>query len=253
MAAFRFLLLLTILSPLPSGGRTPERITVSDDITAVCLTDSIYLYTATAKIEGYGLVPSNGLIVMCRGEAILLDTPVNDAQTETLVGWIADSLHARVVGFVPNHWHSDCMGGLGYLHRRGVKSYASELTRDFAAREGKPVPEQGFVDSLILDLHGIPVCCYYLGGGHTADNIAVWLPQQQILFAGCMVKDSSANVLGNISEAVMEEWPATIDRIATRFPDVRIVVPGHGACGGAELLRHTQKLIEAKSTFSKEK
>ena len=46
------------------------------------------------------------------------------------------------------------MGGLGYLKTLGVKSYAHRLTHSIAQREGKPVPDIGFGDSLRLDLHG---------------------------------------------------------------------------------------------------
>lgn len=146
------------------------------------------------------------------------------------------------------------MGGLGYLKTLGVKSYAHRLTRSIAQREGKPVPDIGFSDSLRLDLHGTEIRCYYFGGGHSEDNIAVWIPSAKLLFAGCMVKEMAAQNAGNLSDAVPAAWPATLDSLLVRFPDARIVVPGHGAPGGPELIRHTQALLsEAASTDNRRK
>ncbi|WP_295936050.1 subclass B1 metallo-beta-lactamase [uncultured Alistipes sp.] len=242
MPRFRLILLFSLLSAT-AAARTPESIDVGNDITATALAEGIYLYTAVAQIEGYGAVPSNGVIVVHNGEAVLLDTPVSDAQTKTLVDWTAEKLRARITTFVPNHWHSDCMGGLGYLKAQGVKSHAQERTRRIARHKGLPVPDTGFTDSLQLDLHGTKIRCYYFGGGHSEDNIVVWIPSEKILFAGCMVKSLSDRGPGNLSDAVPEAWPATLDSLLVRFPDARIVIPGHGAPGGLELIRHTKALL----------
>lgn len=227
----RIFFLLTLLAAT-AAACTPRRIDIGNDITVQRLAEGIYLYTAVDEIEGYGPVPSNGVLIVREGEAVLLDTPVGDAQTKALTDWAAETLRARVTTFVPNHWHSDCMGGLGYLKTLGVKSYAHRLTRSIAQREGKPVPDIGFSDSLRLDLHGTEIRCYYFGGGHSEDNIAVWIPSAKLLFAGCMVKEMAAQNAGNLSDAVPAAWPATLDSLLVRFPDARIVVPGHGTPGG---------------------
>ena len=74
--------------------------------------------------------PGGLVCFVCRNERIrpgglqwayLFDTPVNDALTKDLLDWIRDSLHAEVIGFVPNHWHEDCMGGPELLqHTRNL-------------------------------------------------------------------------------------------------------------------------------------
>lgn len=242
----KFLLLFWVLIPLSVSAHTPDTIRVADNITALQLSEGVYLYTATAVIPGYGPVPSNGVIVLDQGEALLLDTPTTDAQTEVLVRWIETKLQARVTKFVPNHWHSDCLGGLGYLHRKGVQSYAQERTIRAAKREGKPVPQHAFTDSLQLGLRSKAVLCYYPGGAHSDDNIVVWLPEEKILFGGCMIKDAATNSIGNTSDAVPDQWPATLDRILARFPDARIIVPGHGTPGGREIILHTKALVGQK-------
>ena len=221
-----------------------NRIQISDDIELIQLSEKAYVHVSVSEIQGFGNVSSNGLIFLIGDEAFLFDTPVTNRQTETLVKWIADSLSATVTAFVPTHWHEDCLGGLDYLHSIGITSYANQMTIDIAKANKKSVPRHAFIDSLRLNLRGDIVECHYFGGAHTADNIVVWIPSEKILFAGCMLKDIHSKGLGNLSDAVLEEWFPTIQKVTTKFHDAKIVIPGHGQIGGIELLEHTSKLLK---------
>ena len=197
---FSTLVLLASLLPAVSAQHDPARIRLSDDVEIVKLSNRAYLHISVTEIPSWGSVASNGLILVDKGKAFLFDTPVTEEQTATVLRWVTDSLHARVTGFVPNHWHSDCMGGIACLHRRKVKSYANRMTAEIARREGLPVPQHEFGDSLRLKVGKTEIFCYYPGGGHSTDNIAVWIPAEKILFAGCMVKALNATSPGNMLE-----------------------------------------------------
>jgi metallo-beta-lactamase class B len=220
-----------------------QEIRISNDINLIKLSERAYVHVSISEIKGFGKVSSNGLILVDNYEAFLFDTPITNEQTETLITWIADSLHAKVTTFVPNHWHNDCIGGLEYLHAQGVKSYANQMTIDITKEKSLSVPQQGFSDSLWLKLQNVDAYCYYLGGGHSSDNIVVWMPSEKILFGGCMVKDANSKELGNLSDAIMEEWKPTIQKIITKFPEAKIIIPGHGQIGDKELLMHTLNLL----------
>ncbi len=217
---------------------------VSGDITLTQVSPHTWVHTSVANLDGFAGVSSNGLVVISEGEALLLDTPANDAQTETLVRFIADSLHARVTRFVPNHWHADCMGGLGWLQSQGVDSYANRMTIEEALKHGKPVPGHGFGKSVKLRTGKVAVICRYEGGGHTPDNTVAWIPSEKVLFGGCLVKDAQATWIGNTADADMEAWPGTIERLKRRYKDATVVVPGHGPWGGTELLDNTLRLVQ---------
>lgn len=58
-----------------------------------------------------------------------------------------------------------------------------------------------------------------------------------------MVKDLKSQTLGNIADADLAEWPNTIGRVIAAYPSANFVVPGHGAVGGTELLKHTEELL----------
>jgi metallo-beta-lactamase class B len=230
--------------------QTAGRIKVSEDIELIPLSSKAYVHVSISEMKGFGKVSSNGLILVDGGQAFLFDTPATAEQTEILVTYIEDSLHANVIGFVPNHWHNDCMGGLDYLNKQSIKSYANQITIDIAKKNGLPVPGQGFSDFLSLKLNNTAIECHYLGGGHSTDNIVVWIPSEKILFAGCMVKDMQAKTLGNLSDADINEWPGTIRKIIEKFPLTETVIPGHGQIGGRELLIHTQELADTKFQIS---
>ena len=242
-----FCLLLALLvfcwSPSWAGAREiGESVRVAADMEVVRLSERVYMHVSRYEMPPFGLVSANGLILVGKGEAFLLDTPWTVAQTEVLLDWIENVLRARVTACVPNHWHKDAMGGLAAVQRRGIPSYAYEETIAIAGQKGLPRPEHGFADTLTLKLHALEARCVYLGGGHSTDGIFIWIPAEKLLFPGCMVKDGQATNLGNTEDADVRAWPVTMDKALAAFPEARIVVPGHGRPGGPELLRHTRDL-----------
>ncbi len=226
---------------ISQGHHAPIRI--SRDIEVIPLSQHTYMHVSYADIPPWGRVASNGLLFVSDGEAFLFDTPTTDSLTNTLIDWITDSLKVRIVGFVPNHWHADCMGGLGYVNAIGIPSYAQERTISIAKLKKLPCPRYPFADSLSLPVGGQVVVCRYFGCGHTVDNIVSWIPSERVLFGGCMVKDMKSETLGNTTDADLAAWPGTIHRVVAAYGDAQFVVPGHGAFGGIELLTHTQALL----------
>jgi metallo-beta-lactamase class B len=111
-------------------------------------------------------------------------------------------------------------------------------------REYYTVPDFGFQDSLKLSLGGKSIECFYLGGAHSTDNIVVWIPSEQILFAGCMVKSLVSTDLGNTADGDLKAYPLTIDKMANRFSMAKYVIPGHGSFGGIDLVNHTKDLTK---------
>lgn len=242
----KLLLALTAGLLAVSASQAQNALKVTDSITLTQVSPHTWVHTSLADIGSFGSVYSNGLVVISKGEALLLDTPVTDAQTESLVRFISDSMRAEVTQFMPNHWHDDCMGGLGYLQSQGIVSYANRMTVAEAEKHGLPVPDHGFAKSLTLKVGDIKVVCRYEGGGHTPDNTVAWIPSEKVLFGGCLVKDAKATWIGNTSDADMAAWPGTMERVCKRYKKASVVVPGHGPWGGTELLTHTLELVSAR-------
>src|SRR6185295_3616589 len=71
---------------------------------------------------------------------------------------------------------------------------------------------------------------FYPGPAHTRDNIVVWLPDSRVLFGGCAVRAATSG-LGNVADADLTAYPASIRRVLERYPAAEVVVPGHGDVG----------------------
>jgi metallo-beta-lactamase class B len=121
-----------------------KKIPVSKDIELIQLSENAYVHVSWANFGKFGRVSCNGLIYIQNGKAFLFDTPANDPMTKELVTYLRDSLKLTIKGFVPNHWHSDCMGGLAYLQSQKIESYASQKTKELAKSNQLPVPAHGF-------------------------------------------------------------------------------------------------------------
>lgn len=224
------------------------KIVIDNDIGLIPLSDSVYVHVTWHKLENSGRFPSNGLIVIRNGRALMVDTPMDNAKTERLTRFLKEAMSADLTTLVVGHFHDDCLGGLGYLQSIGVESIANALTIAQCKKLGLPVPSTAFTDSLTFDFNGERIECRFFGPGHSFDNITVWIPRTKILFGGCLVKSMDSTGLGNLSDAVVPEWDNTIKKVMLSYPEAVTVVPGHGDFGGRELLTHTLRLVEKEKS-----
>lgn len=240
-------LILLLLAPTLAHGQVGEPIehTLHDDLRVVQLTDTVWRFVSYQDQGGdWGRIPANGLVVVSGEKAALVDTPWTDEQTRLLFGWVESELGATVETVVPTHSHGDCLGGLGAAHELGARSYGHEKTAEFARRDGHPAPQNTFQDRMEVPLGENRLELRHLGAGHTVDNIVVWIPDEKILFGGCLIKSATTDHMGYVDEADLDAWPETIERVRTDYADAAWIVPGHGSPGGSDTLRRTLELIE---------
>lgn len=214
------------------------------------LKPGVYLHRSVLQTEDYGLVEANGVVYVANGEALVVDTPCNEAQTKDLIDKIESTLKAKVVGVVIGHAHADSMGGLATFQARNIPSYSSFVTQDQARQKGLPVAQIGFDSQLELMVGTKPVRIGYFGPGHAHGNIVTYLTKEQVLFGGCLIRAKGASV-GYLGDAEPEMWSTTVRKVADAFAQAQIVVPGHGAAGGHELLDYTINLFEPYSLKAK--
>jgi len=204
------------------------------------LMPDVYLHKSYQVVDGFGRVDSNGLVVVKGNDAYIVDTPWSEADTDALLTWMEEQ-GLQPKASISTHSHDDRTAGIALLNSKSVATYASELTNSILSKSGKPLakfsfpgPDFSLGDNLIE--------IFYAGGGHTIDNLVVWLPEAKLLYGGCLVRSENSKDLGYVGEASIKDWPNTIEKIFEKFPSVAIVVPGHGAVGDAQLLSHTQSL-----------
>lgn len=201
------------------------------------LEENVYLHTSYERYEGFGLVASNGLVTVDGIDAYIIDTPVSTKDTKALVEWIlAQGL--KVTASVSTHFHEDSTAGIEWLDSQSIPTYASSRTNELLDRDRQVQARYSF-DETSFWLVEDRIEVFYPGAGHTEDNVVVWLPEHGILFGGCFVKIRS---LGNLSDAVLQSWPASAQNLVSRYGDAKMVVPGHGEVGDASLLTRTRLL-----------
>ena len=71
-----------------------------------------------------------------------------------------------------------------------------------------------------------------------------YFPSENILFGGCLIKELEATK-GFLGDANVGDWSKTVEKIKKEYPNLKIVIPGHGAIGGSELLDYTIQLFKA--------
>jgi len=219
------------------------QIIINDDIQLLHLNDSVFVHVSWFEDPTFGRFPSNGMLIIKNGEAIMIDTPMDNGLTSQLVNFVEDSMHVEVKQLIVGHFHDDCMGGLEYIQSENIPSLANWMTIEKCRELALPIPSDSFRDSLIFSFQGLTIDCRYFGGGHTQDNITVYLPDKKILFGGCLIRSLNAQNLGNLADAQVDQWAATVSTLMNKYPDAEVVVPGHGNFGSPEMLSNTLDLI----------
>ncbi|MEL7534221.1 MAG: subclass B1 metallo-beta-lactamase, partial [Bacteroidota bacterium] len=217
-------------------------VTVHKDIEMVKLSERVWVHRSYMTLESYGRIYSNGMVYVIDGECMLFDTPMTEDLTQILIDWIEQEAGWTIKGIVVNHFHADCLGGLRLLHEKDIPSYAMEKTIELAKADEVSVPRVGVKKRSSIEFKGEKIKFYYPGEAHTVDNMVAYLPSEKVLFGGCMVKSVGAGK-GNLKDANVEEWSATILKVKGKFPKAILVIPGHGKYGGLELLDYTMRLF----------
>lgn len=204
------------------------------------ISNNVFQHTSYLKTRSFGDVPCNGMIYFNENEAIIFDTPTNREASHELIKWIGNK---KIKAVIATHFHIDCLGGLEEFHLKNIDSYANYQTIALAKEHNKTLPKFGFNHEKEFKIGKQKVLAKYFGEGHTKDNIIGYVPNEKVLFGGCLVKEVNATK-GNLADATPSEWSKTIRKLKQALPEIDFVIPGHGKNGGTELLDYTIQLFE---------
>lgn len=118
---------------------------------------------------------------------------------------------------------------LDLIKERGRQDMASEIGRFprlFRGKESIPGltwPTMVFRQEMTVMMGKLEVRIIHPGSGHTAGDTIVWIPSQQVLFSGDLVEYKAGIYTG---DAHLQEWPATLAKLAALKP--KALVPGRG-------------------------
>lgn len=134
----------------------------------------------------------------------------------------------------------------GMVVERGQEDWDSEFQRFprlFEGHESIPGltwPTTTFTDRMTVFLGNRRVDLMHLGRGHTAGDIVVHVPDENVMFTGDLVEYHSACYCG---DGHFADWPATLERI--RSFDPVAIAPGRGdALMGREMVNRAIDLTK---------
>ena len=178
------------------------------------------------RLHGRGRSQS-GVIVGPDG-VVVVDAQATPAMAREVQARIATVTDRPVRQVVLTHYHAvRVLGASGYpahavicseatrdlIVERGQQDMDSEIGRFprlFRGREGIPGltwPTQTFRERMTLWLGEREAQVIHVGRAHTAGDTVVWLPKEQVLFAGDTVEFGATPYCG---DAHFADWPATI-------------------------------------------
>ncbi|MGH7640637.1 MAG: MBL fold metallo-hydrolase [Candidatus Dormibacteria bacterium] len=129
---------------------------------------------------------------------------------------------------------------------RSLKGVGSDVAAEVRASP-LTVPECLVEDEVELDLGGRLVTLIHPGRGHTDNDLAVWLPDQRILFSGDLLDTDGPP---GFQDSYPLEWPESLGALLALAP--HRVVPGHGPAVESEVMRQQQRDLEQLATLARQ-
>ncbi|MBD1582994.1 subclass B1 metallo-beta-lactamase [Pseudoalteromonas sp. S16_S37] len=210
------------------------------EISIFKLSENVYQHVSYQEIMPWGMVAANGLVIVDKSDAYIIDTPWTEEDTKQLVEWVKTH-HLTLKGAIISHFHEDASSGIEYLNKIGITTYANKATNQLLRKHKRALASHS-IDTPSDKIANDRIEVFHPGAGHSKDNVVVWFAEQQILFAGCFAKNLSSTNLGNLTDADVKQWPKSIANLKARYPNIKLVVPGHGKAGDTSLLDHTAQL-----------
>lgn len=242
LCPMKYLKRLLALLTLAPAGLYAQKVTKSLEITP--LGGDFYVYTTYGTLDDGSKFPSNSLYVVTAKGIVMVDVPWDTTQTRPLLRLIEQRHKKEVIASISTHFHADRTAGLDILKSAGVKTYSTRKTWELCKEKNEPMATFLIAGDTTFDFGNHTMQVYYPGPGHAPDNIVVWFPKERILYGGCFVKSIESPGLGNLSDADVAAWPASVKKVQQAFPDPRIIIPGHGSFKSTKALDHTLQLLK---------
>ncbi len=219
------------------GQTTNPKLTISP------LTGDFYVFVTYNTYQGTSF-PANAMYLVTDEGVVLFDTPWDTTQFQRLLDSIKIRHNKNVVMCLATHFHKDRTVGLDFFRQKGVKTYTTKQTDAICKERDEKRAEFLIEKDTVFSVGRHQFQTYYSGPGHSPDNIVVWFDKEKILYGGCLIKSVDASDLGNLADANVNEWGATIHSIQRKFKNPRFIITGHQDWTSKKSLDHTLTLLK---------
>ena len=185
-------------------------------------------------------------VILGGKDVVVIDTRSTPVQAREIQGAIRELTNEPVSIVINSHWHWDHTFGnhefrpaaiwgqarcIDRLRERGpatiekAAGWVPAIADDLRQVVIDP-PDQVFAEHATVDAGGRELRLTYLGRGHTDTDIAIEVPDANVLFAGDLLEEGATPSFG---DSYPLDWPGTVERLLPLATGA--VVPGHGAVG----------------------
>lgn len=200
--------------------------------------------SGAASAENEGFMSNAGFVITPAG-VVVFDSLGTPSLAQAMLGEIRKLTQAPIKRVIVSHYHADHYYGLQVFKDAGAEIWAHEQGRGrvhteearlrFEQRKEtlKPWVSEGSQRLLEADvwlsgdtdfeLGGVRFQIRHVGPAHSAEDLALFVVDDQVLYAGDLVFKGRVPFVG---EADSRKWLAALDRLLALNP--KVLVPGHG-------------------------
>lgn len=193
------------------------------------------------------------LVEMKNRELVLVDTPVGEKATQSLLSWIDYKMGPRKIVAILSSHRWDRVSGAGTLIQSGIPVFGSRETVALMKRVDQSMaPTLLHIDDarmappnhlfklktgLHLILGAEKVDVIYPGNGYVSDNVVVHFPESRLVFAGALVPATT--------QADSRSWISALKKVSKL--SYEWVVPAEGRKLSPYLLDDSLKVLAPPS------
>jgi len=193
-------------------------------------------------IEGMG---GNAMILTSRKDVLLIDTKV--AAVGKMARGLVESGRYKVTQVVNTHHHADHTGG-NFAWSPDTPILAHEIAKERVLKQHKiyadsikrqdpeaPIPDaEAFAPTQTtpgdteITIGNYKVILRFFGPGHTDNDLAVFIPNENILHAGDLLFNKMHIFVDLKGGASTKGWMANVEELIKLCDNRTTVIPGHG-------------------------
>ena len=220
-------------------------------------------------VRRYAAFDQNIVVVLGRGEALVLDTRSTYPQAREILDDLRALGSPRVTAVVNSHGHFDHVFGnrvfrpapiWGHVRCAVMLDAATSTQLTLAAAELDPAdaadlaaveldpPDRVFEARATVVVGGRPVELAYLGRGHTDNDIVLAIPDADVLCAGDLLENGATPYFG---DGFPLDWPGTVEAVLGRTRPTTVVVPGHGDHAGRAFVEASLRQLRSIAALAR--
>ncbi len=229
-------ILLALLSVIVTAERSPAQ-TQSSSLERFQVSENVWM------LSGRG--GNVGVVVTGEG-VIVIDTQYSNS-APAIIEHIRAITTQPIRYIVNTHVHGDHVGGNAILQQYGdIIAHRNTFERMRATgAETDALPRIVFDREMVLRTGGVEIQLIHQERAHTDTDVAVWLPDENVLITGDLLFNRMTPYVDQERGANTAGWIAFINTLTRLGNTATKVIPGHGESGDLDDLSAMGRYLQA--------